>query len=64
MKTVFLLLSMIASPVFAIGPDMSSLTNAIDFGGSVDAILVVAAVMATVYVVKKSIVVIFAAVGR
>ena len=48
-----LALSAAALPAFATGPDMSSLTTAVDFGTVSTAILSVAASLVVVYVVFK-----------
>lgn len=49
---LFLLLGLI-SPVFAVGPDFSSLTGAVDFSTVGTAILAIAALLAVPLVIRK-----------
>jgi hypothetical protein len=52
-RLTVIVLAALAPPVFAAGPDMTSLTTAVDFGTVSTAILAVCAALVVVYVVFK-----------
>lgn len=52
-KLVAVLASVVAAPAFAVGPDLTPLTSAIDFGTVTTAVLSIAGLLAVVYVAIK-----------